>query len=286
MNWQIINKIKLKQIKKEKILPWAKGSPVPFLVEEESVLYWLIPPDGENRDLAACLLKPEELNERTAWELMLKFSPANPFELACYATGTDPSRIPLFLTLMNQKVNQKTVSDWVEMGGFDPLTKTLYERYEFPVGILRLWNRIPDDERIFLLEFFQDHRINKNHIREILTDYYDLNGSQREEFAAECRRLAQNWESSKSPFPVSLLRDSIKKRRFPLYAKTREEAGNIIKQLHLPAEVQIELPPDMESEELEIRIRIKDRMQYEATIRHLSSETAAEGIQNILERIR
>ncbi|MDH5657403.1 MAG: hypothetical protein OEZ34_15935 [Spirochaetia bacterium] len=251
----MINESDQEKILKGKELPWAEPSEIPVILCENRRNFWLIPPKKVHHAIPAAFVETYELKSNQTWDLILKFSNPSVLELARYSLDNPELPETIFFQVLDLKKTHKTTADWKEMGTLGKNARKLYTYYEFPLNILRLWERMESEYTDRWLNLFQKHNIKKNIIREIILYIYDLCFTDRDLCIQFAEKLSKNWENTRSPFPAEEVRNFIKQKRFPVSEKIQKNLAALKNKLGLKHPVHLHLPADLETESLNFTIQ-------------------------------
>jgi hypothetical protein len=175
------------------------------------------------------------------------------------------------------------VAEWKEMGELGENATKLYNACEFPVNILRLWERFDSEQCEAWMNLFQKHSIKKNLIREIILYLYDLGPEDQISSLRYAEKYSENWKNTKSPFPSEEIRDYIKQKRLPHTEHIQRELTKLKNKLSLCSHTHIQLPADLESETLRIDISVKNYSDLLAAAKELSDQKRKEILENMFQ---
>ena len=284
MNWTLLTGPDKEDILSGKKFPWANSSEISFILIERGIKYWLIPPLHNSESILSCLLNKEELNNIESWRLIQKFSNPSLMDLAAYSIENTDIQLNIFFELLGIKRTHKSIAEWKEMGKLGENARKLYNCYEFPVNILRLWERLEKEQLDIWLSIFQKHTIKRNIVREIILYLYDLSPEDRILSLRYAEKYSENWQNTKSPFPSEEIRDFIKSKRFPHSESVQRELSKLRNKLTLSSQIHLQLPADLESEIITINIHIKNYKELFTALKELS-DSKREEIFNRMFRV-
>jgi hypothetical protein len=159
--------------------------------------------------------------------------------------------------------NYKTKSEWEEWHKFQKNSEILIELYDFPVQTLRLWDRLPETIQSIWLEILNIFRIKKNYLKEIIQDLYDLSTEEQESLSLKALELAKKYQAEKmNLFPQEEIRELIKSVRYKLSYERKKESYKLKKKIEHSLQLKnldINLPEDLESEPIELKIYLKNK---------------------------
>ncbi|MBW7857091.1 MAG: hypothetical protein H3C43_02035 [Leptonema sp. (in: Bacteria)] len=181
--------------------------------------------------------------------------------------------------------HHRSVSDWREMSELGESATELHRNHDLPLNILRLWNRLSTNEQKSWNHIFELRQIKKNLIREIIIDYYDLSVEARKDCLKECTDFAENWQAKSSVFPAQELRDRVHRNRYPQYEALRKELFALRKELSLPKEIQLDLPADLESGYLQLKVELKKSTDVSTIAELLSDKDRQQKLIEIIQKI-
>ena len=123
----------------------------------------------------------------------------------------------------------------------------------------------------------------RNIIREIIADFYDLDGEQRNRALLETERFVKNWKAKKGRFPSEKIRDMVRIFRNPEHEKLRAEVAKRKGKLDLPSGVTLDIPPHFESDRLTMNIEFRSATELSEKLEKLLSKGTENRIRSLLE---
>ncbi|MCB1326292.1 MAG: hypothetical protein H7A21_06470 [Spirochaetales bacterium] len=228
----------------------------------------VLPPQNSGPYPTLCLEESELLDE-DHWSLILQAAEPHRLQAARYLARHPDLPAGPFLAHYGFAANFKTLSEWKELAEFDDLTLDLSRGYEPSTAVLRLWNRLPQEQRREWLALFERRRFRRNLVREIVVDLYDLTEDDRLLALRQAVELDQNWRAHSQPFPAHRVRDRLRELRFPRLSAAREQALRIKRRLPALAGLRVELPPDLEQGGIALSYTIEKTGDLERLQQHL-----------------
>ena len=181
--------------------------------------------------------------------------------------------------------HHKSHSDWNEMSTLSDSSAYMSQTYDLPLNTLRLWSRLSPDQQSTWKHIFALRQVKKNLIREIITDFYDLDEATKTECLNEALEIAENWQGRSSVFPAHELRDFVHRRRYPRLTTLAQELYQIRKELNAPKNISIELPADLESGYTQIRADLRNPADIQSLLDFLSDEKRQKQLTEIINKI-
>lgn len=264
------------------VLPEEMQKPS-FLFRDETKTVFLLCGRGQ---LPAAMMECEDFADPAVWELILSLYRMSIVDAARWWRSHHADRTPAgLMQAFGLAEHHRSLADWKEMSELGASAAEMNRRYDLPLNTLRLWNRFHEQEQKAWLHIFELRRIKKNLIREIITDYYDLNPEARKLCLQECTDFAENWQARSSVFPAQELRDLVHRRRYPQYAALRQELFGLRRELQLPKNVAVELPADLESGYVQLRVDLRKPDDVKALATLLSDEKRQALLEEIIRKI-
>ncbi|EHQ06934.1 hypothetical protein [Leptonema illini] len=236
--------------------------------------------------LPAAIISADEFGHSAVWRLILSLYKTSIVDAARWWRLHHNERPPVgIMQAFGLAEHHRSLADWKEMSELEASAAELNRRYDLPLNTLRLWNRLGDDEQKGWLHIFELRQVKKNLIREIVMDYYDLDAEGRRLCLEECTVFAENWQARSSVFPSQELRDLVHRRRYPQYAAMRQDLFALKKELNTPKNIAVELPADLESGYVQLRIELRRPDDVKALSAFLSDAKRQALLEQIIERI-
>lgn len=281
MKWTTPN-----QINTERLLPIKSEVNLAirpcFVFEYKSISYRI----AGNLESPIAVLSELDFHSTEVWQLIFSLYKVSMIEAAQwwkkYFAELSPGGIMKAFGLAE---HHRSVSDWREMSELGESATELYRKHDLPLNILRLWNRLCTDEQKNWNHIFELRQIKRNLIREIIIDYYDLSVEARKDCLKECTDFAENWQAKASVFPAQELRDRVHRNRYPQYEALRKELFSLRKKLSLPKEIQLDLPADLESGYLQLKVELKKPTDVSTFAELLSDKDRQQKIIEIIQKI-
>jgi hypothetical protein len=239
-----------------------------------------------NKKWPAAIIEADEFPHPPIWKLILSLYRITMVDAARWWRSYHSHRSPAgIMKAFGLAEHHKSLADWKEMSELEAPAAELHRRYDLPLNTLRLWNRLSDDEQKGWLHIFELRQVKRNLIREIIMDFYDLNAEVRRQCLEECTAFAENWQARSSVFPSQELRDLVHRRRYPQYVAMRQELLALKKELNTPKNISIELPSDLESGYVQLRIELRRPDDVKALSAFLSDEKRQALLEKIIRKI-
>lgn len=243
-------------------------------------LHALTPPPAdaaapESKSEFPCGIYDEaELNDPAVWGALLRVTPLHRVDLAAYQQrlGDEFTRrfaAETLLVAAGGKTNFKTLSEWKELGALGETARRLGRRFDLPLNVLRLWSRLSDEHQNGWLALFEAHPFNRNFIRDIIGDLYDLDAADRNQALTDAQQHAAAWLARKTrsrAYPVGEVRDLVRARRSPGIEALRRRMIQTRRELGLPGGVQLEWPVDLEQRRLTLSVQFNSIEQLESQL--------------------
>ncbi len=289
MHWQLIDSAQYDSLLRERLLPWAAPDRrIAYAVQDGSNLQ-LLTPLAETSDRSPLgVFTQDELQNLPAWRELLRFAPPHRVDLAAYLDDHPDYPVEIvFEAFTGRRPNFKTLAEFKEHADLDELSRELARKFDAPLNVLRLWNRLAPEERKAWLHLFTRRSLNRNFIRDIVLDYYDLDTEQRSRALAEARRMSEHWDQrpKSRSFPAHEVRDLVRRLRSPEIERLRKELLQLRRDLGLLKNMQLDLPDDLEQTRLTLRLVFDDVAELEGHLEKLSSPNFREGLQRIFDAL-
>lgn len=254
-----------------------------FLFRDEAGLISLL---CGRMQLPAAIISADEFGHSAVWRLILSLYKTSLVDAARWWRSHHSKRSPAgLMQAFGLAEHHRSLADWKEMSELEASAAELNRRYDLPLNTLRLWNRLGDDERKGWLHIFELRQVKKNLIREIVMDYYDLDAEGRRLCLEECTAFAEGWQARSSVFPSQELRDLVHRRRYPQYATMRQELFVLKKELNTPKNINVELPADLESGYVQLRVELRRPDDVKALSAFLSDKKRQTLLEQIIEKL-
>ena len=307
MDWKISSKEEYKKLSQKLCLPKPlQKTSIAFILQEESGDFALSESPVE-ASFPTALLKWKELKETSTWEKILQLHPVEKSAMAHYWYSILRERevdAKIFLQNYGLSLHFQNLADWEELGQLRASSRALARSYSFPLRILRLWNRIPEKEQKEWLKIWEGYNFGRNLIQDIICDYYELDEPKREEALGEAMALGEKFSLTKSRAKTRqekdkrrgsstkllarearLIRDKVRELRMPELTKMRTELHKERRKLsqHLKPSMELELPGNLESSSLELKLRFSSIEEIQKSLVSLQKKETLRAIQKILE---
>ena len=296
MHWKLYDTDEYDQISGAFLFPWSEGHTIVFAAQDASgALHRLTPSlpapaeqPVENRQVPCGVYSFEELQSPDAWRALLDMCPAHRIDLATYQAAHPEFPAEALLQASGGKLNFKSLSDWRELGALDEKSAALGRAFDLPLNVLRLWSRLDATERTGWLGLFEAHPFNKNFIRDIVLDLYDLDAARRKTALAAALEHAERWlarETRSRAYPAGEVRDLVRELRSPASASLRRRLLQLRRDLGLPKQMQLEWPVDLEQRQLTLQMEFSDRDGLQALLARAATPEFQSGIQAMLDEL-
>lgn len=272
MDRQFIEQTRFNTISGDLALPGSETLQFPFsfLLQRENRLFWLIPP-SDLETTPAIIFSEEELKSVNTWRLLLSLCPVSTADLAHYSSKNPWIEPVVFLEATGSSVHYKNLENWREMGKLDADTRDLARKYDLPLTVLRLWNRLSPEERQFWNSIWDGGVVKKKHIREMIELYYELGAKEREAAQNNIQDLCKNQSQENRVFPGESVIASLKAHRYPRFETLRREIFSAKQRLKMGKRVSLEIPPDLEGRELKLTITFQNTEDLKNSLNGLDS---------------
>ncbi len=287
MEWRLVSHLERKKIRTgDSFFKNTSEIMPPFAVEETDGAVWLVRPAGdEERMLCVCYLSPDDLAESETWERLIKTADIALVDLARFSRNHPQIAPGIFLRAAGLSADYKNISEWRELGEFDDLTVELARQFDFPVSVLRLFNRLDKEQRRTWYDLWTVHNFKKNIIKEIIIDIYDLSENDRSEALSASLAIGEKYQAKSGVFPWEDVRSLVRRIRRPAIEETLQKIKDVKKKLNLPPGVSLELPPDLETRKIVLKLEFSAPDRLRSQIQSMSSPETLVLIANIMELI-
>lgn len=292
LNWSILPLANLSNLSVDLSFPWDQP-PVPvYILKTGGDDFLLSPlPAGDSLEsdrLPVCELSPEDFKEPGTWTRVFGPVPPSRFQIASYYKKiqnymNDPA--PL-LSGMGIHPSRGNLEDFQERLALSPSGLELGIRLDLPLPVLRLWEGLDEGERSFFNDLDRIHPIKKNLFREMIQDFYELDGERRRFARDRITELAERLDTGHTRFPTERLRDELRLIRYPLIEPVKRELLELQKKIKQETGLDLLIPPDLESDELEVRFKIGSESQLIQLSRALQDEDSLARFRRALELLR
>lgn len=236
--------------------------------------------------LPAAIINTDEFGQAAVWRLILSLYKVSLVDAARWWRSYHSGRPPVgIMQAFGLAEHHRSLADWKELSELEASAAELNRRYDLPLNTLRLWNRLGDEEQKAWLHIFELRQVKRNLIREIIMDYYDLDAKNRRHCLEECTAFAEGWQARSSVFPSQELRNLVHRRRYPQYSSLRQELFALKKELNAPKNISVELPADLESSYVQLRVELRRPDDVKALSAFLSDEKRQALLEQIIKKI-
>lgn len=284
VKWDLLTEAELEKIERSGMFPWAAPGEAGFALNRDPGPIWLIPPrspDTGESQRPVCFLEMGDLGEVKTWQFLLAVAPAHPVDLAAYSHLHPEIDPEILLALLDQKIHYKSLADWKELGALDELSRELAREFDYPLTLLRLWNRLESHYRRAWLDLHRKRRIKKNLFKEIIQDFYDLEETRRADVLDQCIALA--GQSDKKQLRGEELREILRRARYPRAQEVWEQV-NVLKRA-FPGDrgLRLEIPPHLEGDQLTLQLRFASLSELDRVSELIGRAEVRRTLSKILE---
>ncbi len=246
---------------------------------------------GGEKSNFCIIIEKEDLSKKEFWDFINMFYYINIIKLAKwwnqFFKEIDPSG---FFLSKNWSDNYKTRNDWEEWRSFSTQSEILYELYEFPIQIIRVWNRFNNEVQNIWLKILTILNIKKNLLKEIFMDLYDLSLEKQLEISKTLYEYVekQKKENSLTIQTQETIRDHIKQLRYPLYFQRKKESYYFKKKLESfinLKNLEISIPEDLESKPIELKFLIYNQNDLQNLIEKISKEEIKQKFKELIIKV-
>lgn len=230
-------------------------------------------------------LSPSDLEQRECWSLILRLVDRN-IPLLARLSRSLPFQEDGLIQALGWKVHYRSKEEWEQWARLDALSEELFMRFDFPLSILRLWDRWEERHRRDWFDLWIARGFKKNLIREIILYFHDLHPDVRQEAIEDALIFSHNWKARSGNFPAEQVRDMIYRKRYPEISQLKEQAFRIQKGLPPDRRLDVQVPDHLEAGFLDLRIRIFQVQDLEEVWMQLGTEENRQRIQQLLDIVR
>jgi len=149
---------------------------------------------------------------------------------------------------------------------------------------LARWLALPPGDREALLALATRLGLGENHFRDVLDDLSDIALRQGREIAAVLRdegpRRALERPLGRSD-AVKALKAALRRLRYPQLCAAERRAAELTRTLRLPTGVRVELPDDLEGEEVAVRLRASSAGELRAQARAVAAALQGDAVDEL-----
>ncbi len=213
-------------------------------------------------------IEKNELESVDFWNFIKTFYKFNIIKIAKWWDNFSPdvNTYGFFLS-MGWSMNYKTINEWKEWKSFNENSILLLDLYEFPISVIRIWDRFPLDIQKKWLEILSIYNIKRNVLKEIIIDLYDLSYNEQEHISSTCLKMAKDFlQKDQSIFPQDEMKEIIKQKRFPMSYQKKKESYFYKKKLENLIDfknLKIDIPDDLESDPVVFQIYFRNVEDFE-----------------------
>lgn len=308
MQWKIITAGEFAQLDNRFALPTPEQDDSPDSGVPDQALAFAFESDGRLHALSAapvtarsdaqlefpcCVYAEPELKDPAVWAALLRVLPAHRVDLAAYQLNlgdefTNRFAPETLLVASGGKANFKTLSEWKELGALSHTARRLGRRFDLPLNVLRLWSRLSPEHQQGWLALFEAHPFNRNFIRDITGDLYDLDPANRDAALADAEQHAAAWLARKTrsrAYPAGEVRDLVRARRSPGIEALRRRLIQARRELGLPGGLQLDWPVDLEQRRLTLSMQFGSLEQLETLLATVERPEFKRGAAQMLDEL-
>lgn len=258
----------------------------PDIILEEDLLVL-----GNFNSQFSVFITVKELEKEDFWKFVSLFFHINIIKIAKwwnqYVSDLDPKG---FFLSRNWSDNYKTRSDWEEWKQLSKNSEIFYELYDFPLQIIRLWDRFSEEIQTIWLKILEIVFIKKNLMREIILDLYDLPYEKQIKISSESLNYIRNLKE-KNLITIEtqeIIRENIKKERYPLFYNNKKESYFLKKKIESLINLknfEIILPEDLESKPIELKIYLFKEKDLESFLEKLSEPSVKKNLNELISKV-
>ncbi len=303
--WKITTQEEQNSLSQDLCLPQAsKAPPIAFVLTEKKKTYALSQAPNAN-SFPVITYTWEDLKQKKTWENILEWHPIEKVILAhywkCILKPHNIDSTPLILAY-GLVLHFQNKSDWEELSKLDVKSHILSRKYNFPLRILRLWNRFSEEDQNTWLRIWESFSLNQNLIGDIICDYCELSQIAKNEIQKKLEALEKSLENiQKKVIPLSRrkgreIRDMVRETRLPQISKARnsfyQKKRKLKEHFHeklpqkLQKSIQICLPEGMETHNMELHICFDNIKKLQQQQNIINDQKTISLIQNLLEEIQ
>lgn len=242
---------------------------------------WILKPDADV--FPVLIMTKEELNSVETWQTILRLTGIHKVTLARWQALTGIVPIETLMKASGINPHFKNQAEWKEMAKFSDRTEEFALTYDFPVNILRLFERLTEEQCLAWTDIFERRNFKKNIIREILVDFYDIPDDQKETALETAQEFERNWKARSGVFPQEEIRAIIRRVRYPSLMSFLTTLKEAQKQFPTKNGIQLKLPESFESDQIKIELSFKKPEDLDNQIQVLQSNEAKSSIKDITE---
>ncbi len=245
--------------------------------------------------IALLVFNEEEINQSSTWSIILQAHPTGAYTLSYYWENILKHTLLKIKmeTLVraylhyneSQEINHQLSKQWEEASSFDQYTLELYQRHALPIAVLRLFNRLSIEDKVFWLALWKRQNISKNYVVQNIHDIDLLNSHKKKEAIELTQGLEHSLEQKKQKnFPIQL-RDLIQSLAYPHRSKLLKEIYQKKQKLFPTSSAKIDLyiPPDLESIRHKLLVDFRNINELKESLIILQDEEKLAKIQEILD---
>lgn len=258
----------------------------PDIILEENFLVF-----GNSKSQFCVFITRKDLETEEFWEFVSLFFHINIIKIAKWWNQNFFSLDPKgFFLSRNWSDNYKTRNDWEEWKNLEKNSEILYELYDFPLQILRLWDRFSEEIQTIWLKILEIVFFKKNLMREIIIDLYDLPYEKQIKISKESLNYIKRLKEKNSITieTQETIRENIKKERYPLTYNSKKESYLLKKRIESMINLknfEVHLPEDLESKPIELKIYLFKEKDLEAFLEKLSETIIKKNLKELISKV-
>ncbi|HBS05977.1 MAG TPA: hypothetical protein DEA96_13500 [Leptospiraceae bacterium] len=251
---------------------------------------WIAFPEADQeafpvKNYPVLILETEDLEQAPVWAYLLRFIERNIPALARFTEARDMIPDGLIQAL-GWKAHYRSRDEWKQWAALSAASEELYMLYEFPLNVLRLWDRVDPSSRGQWMELWLGRGFKKNLVKEIIQYYHDLAPEQQEEALKQALEFSGNWKARSGSFPAEQIRDQLYRHRYPEISGLQEKVFKLQKNLPGHKKLTYLIPDHLEAGYLDLRLRIEADADVEELFELLREATRDGRLREVLNLIQ
>lgn len=265
-------------------LPQARSAPFSIVARRGEEAIYLARAAEQKAPVA--LADDKDLRSSDFWIWFFRMFPAHRGEAARWFQTVDVAPIEAALPAFGLAANYRNRNEWLEWAQLSEESLNLASAFDPPLAALRLWDRLPIEERRPWQTLFERRRFRRNLVKDILLDYCELDDKQRAAALQAAQREDHGFQGRDQAFPADAIRDLVRALRRPAYSALRGRIYQLKKEIGAPRGIQLEIPEDLEDTRLSLRIEFESTAELESRLKAAASERFRQGVEAIFEALR
>ena len=237
------------------------------------------------RNHPVLMLNLSELSDPALWSFLLRFVDRNIPALARFTESLEIEPDGLIRAL-GWKAHYRSRDEWKQWASLSEASEQLYLLYDFPLNVLRLWDRIDDASRSQWMDLWKARGFKKNLVKEIIQYYHDLSPQQRQQALQDALEFSANWKARSGIFPAEQIRDQLYRQRYPEISGLQEQVFQLQKALPGHKKLSYIIPDHLEAGHLDIRLRIESEEDLQELFQLVLEANRGGKIQELLKLIQ